>query len=274
MASRTANPPAYRAPGREDDPTKIAAYLNRTWNTYRTQRRPWLRQVEENVRNLAGRQYDTYIDSLGEFVNLSEVFVPSDERWRRAPVFNWLGQVWFMQSLAKLTENVPLLGALPASADRKDAQLAAIWDSFWRYQWRQMSMAQKAYAHYGWLLTTGESVLYLEWDPTRGQASTYEIETGQPEDALEPAEPQPAGDFNVTVVCPTSVLWPYGPEPYYEKPWVMRERLMHVEEIAERFDVNVEPESFQSPPRSPRAEPALPVRSFHSVTFPLWSNVP
>ena len=30
----------------------------------------------------------------------------------------------------------------------------------------------------------------------------------------------------------------------------------------------------QLPPRRPRDEPAAPVRSFHSHTLPLWSNVP
>ena len=32
--------------------------------------------------------------------------------------------------------------------------------------------------------------------------------------------------------------------------------------------------SNQEPPRRPRDEPAAPVRSFHSTTFPHWSNVP
>jgi hypothetical protein len=32
--------------------------------------------------------------------------------------------------------------------------------------------------------------------------------------------------------------------------------------------------TFQEPPRSPRDEPEVPSRSFHSNALPVWSNVP
>jgi hypothetical protein len=127
-----------------DDPLAIVQYLNRhLWEAYAQVRRPWLRQVEENVRALSGRQFDTYVETLGQFVDLSTVFAPNDERWRRTPVFNWLAQVWYQNSLAKLTENLPVLGAIPATSDQADATLAQIFEPVFKYEWEQMRMPEK-----------------------------------------------------------------------------------------------------------------------------------
>lgn len=266
------------------DPQQIASYLNETvWGGYTRLRRPWLRQVEQNVRALAGQQYDEYLDSAGQFVNVAAYFLPEDERWRRAPVFNWLKQTWFISALAKLTENIPILGALPATADQVDAQTAAIFDPFFRYEWAQMGMPEKMFDLYGWLLTAGEAWVMLRWDPDRGQPeefygpSSFEVGPGHPvtdapyvrqgstfgpaylkdesgevmvdevgQPIVDPTalpHTQPIGDFAAAILAPTSVLVPYGPEPYYEKPWVMREYFEDVGVVQAKFGVTVSPDT-------------------------------
>ena len=229
-----------------EDPGQIAAYLNdRLWAGYTELRRPWLRQVEENVRNLAGRQFDAYVPELDQFVDLSSVYLPGDERWRRAPVLNWLSSHWFVLHLAKLTENLPILGAMPATGDTRDAMTAALFDPFFKYQWNQMRMPELQFRLFGWVLAAGETTCYLRWDPTKGPPSDYygadTLPLGQQNAQADSPYLQQGtyreklGDFTCDVLCPTSILWPYGPWPHWAAPFVMREYLLHVDEARARF---------------------------------------
>lgn len=224
------DPRVRTMPAQGDDPVALCQFINVTqWQSYRDLRSPWLRQVEENVRNLAGRQYDVWVPEMNEFLNLAQVFLPGDERWRRAPVFNWLAQQWYQLSLAKLTENVPTLGAMPSTADQVDAMTAAIFDPFFRYEWRQMSMAEKAFALKGWVLTAGEAWLKLRWDPSKGPAADfYDTPEGQ-------LRQERLGDLSAEVLSPTTVLVPYGPQPHYEAPWLIHEYLLDVDEAKARW---------------------------------------
>lgn len=228
------------------NPVEIAQYVNqKTWEAYAQLRLPWLRQVEANARALAGRQYDVYDPGLDEFVDLSAIFLPGPERWRQAPVFNWLSQVWYNLSLAKLTENTPLLGALPATSDSLDTQTAALFEPFWRYYWGRLGMPELAYPVYGWLLTAGEAVLKFRWDPDQGLPSEYVSPLDVPVQPdpnptapgpLPPVFPDRMGDLAVSVVAPTSVLFPYGPWPHWQAPWVMHEYLVHVDDARVRWN--------------------------------------
>lgn len=224
------DPQVRQMPEAGTDPVALCQYLNVSlWQSYRDLRSPWLRQVEENVRNLAGRQYDVWVPEMNEFLNLAQVFLPGDERWRRAPVFNWLAQQWYQLSLAKLTENIPILGAMPASSDAVDALTAAIFDPFFRYQWRQMGMPEKAFDLMGWVLTAGEVWGKLRWDPSKGPPSDfYQTPEGAPRQ-------ERLGDLSCDILGPTTVLTPYGPESHYEKPWLMHEYLLDVEEAKARW---------------------------------------
>lgn len=252
-----AGAPPTQMPDGGADPASIVAYCNRTiWDGYAQLRRPYLRQVEENIRALAGRQFDCYIPELDQFQDLSRIFLPNDERWRRAPVFNWLGQHWFMLSLAKLTENIPVLGAMPATGDERDAATAALFDPFFKYQWSQMGMPELVFPHYGWVLAAGESVLMLRWDPDQGDPNDYygadalaaPQQNQETESPYFQRPPTRLGDFVCEVLPPTSVLYPYGPWPHWRAPWVMREYLMPVEEARQRFgNPNIQPDTTPVP---------------------------
>lgn len=258
------------------DERQTVAAVQQLWRGYSEARRPWLRQVEEHVRMLAGRQWDEYIPALDQFVDVTTYWDNGDNLWRDSPVFNWLTSVWFPQSLAKLTENPIQLGATPASADARDATKARILDQVFKYEWRQMSMEKRRYALYGWLLTCGRGILELQWDPDRGPAelfygpatitlpdgttrdipnAPYQItEDGAATPALDfdaesgevvqtaEAYRHTLGDLACHVVTPTSVIFPYGPEDVNEKPWALKQCLMDVSEIKAKWGIDVAPE--------------------------------
>lgn len=246
-----AAPPITSMPPVGGDPVKIGQYVHGTiWAAYHQLRQPWIRQVEANIRNLAGRQYDEYVPELGEVVDLSELYLPGDDRWRRAPVMNWLGQHWFKVKLAKLTENQPLLGALPSSSDLEDAATAGIFDPFFRFYWSKLGMPERQYPLMGWVLTAGEGIVKFRWDPNLGDpqdfygSQTVPMLPGSPPSQAPYVTGPPSasgfqreklGDLAVEVVAPTTVLYPYGPWMYWEAPWVMQEYLLHVDEARARW---------------------------------------
>lgn len=260
------------------DEERILEVIGQLWEGYANARKPWLRQVEEHVRMLSGRQYDEYIPALDGFVDVSTFFgdLTGDQQWRDKPVFNWLATVWFPLSLAKLTENPITLGATPASPDARDATKARLFDQFFKYQWRQMAMEKRRYALYGWLLTCGRAVLELQWDPDRGPSeyfygpATIDLPDGTRATipnapyTVDPDEgPVPAlaydetagevvqtasayrhtlGDLACHVVTPTAIVFPYGSEDANEKPWALKQCLMSVDEIEAKWGVRVEPD--------------------------------
>ena len=244
-----------RMPEFDDDPRRIVEYVNRTiWDAYQELRQPWLRQVETNVRNLAGQQYTEYVPQLGGFVDLAQVFLSQDDQWRSAPVFNWLGQHWFQLGLAKLTENIPTLGSMPATSDQTDAQSAAIFDPFYRYYWSYLGMPELMFPLYGWVLTAGEAVLKSRWDPDEGEPWQYQPDpSAVPDQTPKAPGPLPptllkTGDLACEVICPAAVLYPYGPFSHWRAPWVMHEYLIHVDEARDRWGM----QNLQPDPVDPR----------------------
>lgn len=218
---------------------------------------------------LAGQRSE-FIPALGEFINLS-AFLDGDEQWRQNPVFSNLKK-WYDLNLAKLTENLPVLRAIPATSDTKDAKLAEFFDPIFRYEWQQMRVPEQMFAMMGWMLTTGRFVVYMRWDMTKGPTEDWaapeqvEIPDGSggvrtivtPQeygglvDAMgnpmgaQPEHPhtQSLGDMTLDVLPPTAVLWPFGPEPCWQKPWMIHDYLLHVDEIKDRFGIEVEPDSL------------------------------
>jgi hypothetical protein len=164
---------AYSMPSFGAEPDQLVEYVNKKcWEEWKPVYRAWERQVEENVRMLSGRQWDTYMDSVGQFVDLSSWFAAGDERWRQYPVFNWL-LTYFKQTISKLTENIPAIGIMPATADFKDAVLAEVAEPIWKYEWDQMDLPELMFDLYGWILVAGRGILKLRWDPSRGPMEEF-----------------------------------------------------------------------------------------------------
>jgi len=121
---------------------------------------------------VSGRQYDRFIENVGEFVDLSEYFYQADEQWRQNPTFNWLSH-YYKLTLSKLTENLPAMGFIPAGADFNDAVLAELMEPVFKYEWRQMKMPQNMFPLYGWVILAGRAVTKIRWDPDRGPADEF-----------------------------------------------------------------------------------------------------
>lgn len=269
-------PPAWQLPPIGQDPQRVLTAINdEGWRRWHEVRQPWLRQVEQNIRVLSGRPDTEWIPALQAFVDPA-IFLGdwADERWRQRPVFHRQKKI-FDLALAKLTEAVPALTALPAGSDQVDAKLAELFDSVFRYEWDQMDIPLLAFQMYGWMLVAGRGVLKLRWDPDRGPIEEWrgpadvplpngELRQvsdapwvlgpdGQPmvhtdgvgedgEPQLGPAYRQRAGDLAADAINPTALLLPYGPEPPHRKRWAIHEYWLPCDEIAARFGVTVEPD--------------------------------
>ena len=274
---------------------------NQSWEYWKDAYRPWWRQVEESARMLSGRQWDTFIESLGEFIDLSSWFAVSDERWRKYPTFNWLAH-YYKLTLSKLTENVPGIGFLPATPDEKDARLASVMEPVWKNAWRRMNMAEQMFPLYGWVIVAGRGIIKQRWNPDLGDARDFTgpalIHLQGPDGGIEPRvidqapyvrladgsvvphilnqpstdgagnfllhgatglpvfqggdlnfgppDRDRAGDIDIEIPSPVSLIVPHGPEPFYRKPWIVHEYLLDVDEIARRFGVEVQPENISA----------------------------
>lgn len=288
----------------QEDPAEILAWVKeRCWKDWHDAYRPWWRQIEENVRMLSGRHWDAYLESLGDFVDISKFFVVDDQAWRENPVFNWVAH-YYKLTTSKLTENPPGVGYLPASPDEIDARLAQVMEPVFKSTWRRMDMPEAVFDLYGWVITAARGITKLVWNPDLGPAQDYhgpsvvsiltgdglfrrplsdapylhlgdgdfmphllnelatnnagqpiiDPETGFPvflpaadgEDGLKfgPPSRDRLGDLETVIVPPVAVITPHGPAPFHKKPWYCHAYPMHVDEIQERWGVDVEPEQL------------------------------
>jgi hypothetical protein len=118
------------------------------------------RTIEENIRMLAGRQWDVWSPVYGSFVDPTRYMSDSERRWRQRPVVNLL-QYWFLMTHARVTETPPIITFQPASADRKDAQLAEVMDTVFKTLWLgDLNMDDVTTRAAAWLIAAGET--YLE----------------------------------------------------------------------------------------------------------------
>lgn len=160
--------------GEEDvDEDLIVHWVNvKKWEEWEPAYRPYWKLVEENIRVLSGRQYDMYVDEVGEFVDLASYFRDGFDAWRDFPTYNWLAH-WFKLTLSKLTENVPAMGYVPTTGDQKDALLAQLMEPFFKFEWDQMEVPEKMFDLYGWVLVGARGIVKLKWDPDRGMPEEY-----------------------------------------------------------------------------------------------------
>jgi hypothetical protein len=288
----------------ETEPNDILLWVkDRSWKDWREAYRPWWRQVEDNVRMLSGRQWDMYIEKLGDFVDLSAYYAVDDQRWRENPVFNWVAH-YYKLTLSKLTENPPGIGYLPATPDEIDARLAQVMEPVFKSVWRKMDMPEACFDLYGWVIASARGIAKLRWDPDLGPSEDYEgpsvislltqdgifrrelssapylhlgdgefmphllnplaMDAGQP--MIDPSTGLPVflpaddgdemglkfgppssdrlGELACEIVPSVSVITPHGPAPFHKKAWYCHAYPMHVDEIQERWGVDVEPEQL------------------------------
>src|SRR6266850_8308720 len=109
-------------PPLRDDPFTLDVYDGRRveWNMrmwrqqdHALRRRD--RQIEENIRVLAGQHWTIWNPWLQKFMDVSEWMTDDERRWRQRPVINRV-LYCFILTHARPTENPPILTFQPSNA--------------------------------------------------------------------------------------------------------------------------------------------------------------
>lgn len=165
------------------------------------------RQVEENIRMLAGQQWMVWNPWLMKFIDVTEWMSDDERRWRQRPVINRL-LYWFIITHSRMTENPPIITWQPSNSDRMSAMLAEVADTIHKSTWREAGMQEVIDRLVAWLIPSGRAHLQSVYDATIGDLKpwvndamlpilgpdgqpVYDAGTGQP--AELPAEGVPYG---------------------------------------------------------------------------------
>lgn len=173
MSSRTNTSLMKRPPLREEPWTSDASDAQRVlWaqQVWHSQDNLYVRrdrQIEENIRMLAGQQWTVYSKLLGRFVDISHYFTDRERRWRQRPVFNLLLR-WFMLTHARLTENPPVITFQPSTGDRLDGDLAEAMDTIFKILWADTQMLDVIDMIVSWLCPGGSAYWKTLVDPNMG----------------------------------------------------------------------------------------------------------
>lgn len=258
------------------------------WTAQDEVRLPYERQVEEHCRLLAGRQWDTWNDTLGRFVDVTTLFSEDEKLWRQRPVVNYL-HYWFLLTHARLTENPPIITFQPATSDRKDAMLAQTLDTVYKTVWADAHMSEAIDDLMRWVVAAGQGFLKSYPDATKGQESPRvgpasvtipHPETGEPleldldadvpldKDGTPQFEVQqsPDGDLHavptadveyekdgqvcVAVLNPLQVRGEWNTKPWHEKAWHIHRDYYSVADVLTLWGADVESDTPAGSPES------------------------
>lgn len=261
-----------------DEPGQVARlWREDRWHAQDDFWRPYLRTVEQNVRMVAGRHWDIWVDLVGRFVDITRYMSERERLWRQRPVFNWIGY-WYQVTMAKMTENPPIITFLPATPDRRDALLAEFMDPVFKYLWHALSMPLKHDMLMRWVVCAGRGVLKSTWDPRAGEPEPMVgpaiLDLGQgptlvdglpyglarDEEGNPTAKPlvevlpdgsyrvtgeptiAPRGQLSIDVLSPLEVRSSPEPVPEHEKRWWVHRGALHVDEVKSAWGIEIEPD--------------------------------
>ncbi len=140
--------------------------VNAGWSMFDDLVRQQNRQIEENVRMLAGQHHTIFHPVFGRFLDVTE-WMPRDElKWRTRPTVNRL-LPWFMTTHARMTENTPIVTFVPGP-DRADAELAEIMDTAIKSVWWEANMEDVHDRLMSWLILSGRVHAASRINPNKG----------------------------------------------------------------------------------------------------------
>lgn len=233
------------------------------------------RQVEENIRMLAGHQWDVFSTILNKWVDVSRFLTDSERRWRQRPVVNRL-LYWYMLTHARMTENPPVVSFQPATGDRYDAMLAEVLDVVFKSLWRELDMGDRIDQLMAWMIPGGAAYMRTRIDPTRGpkrpllgpaaipgldgmgEMYVPNAPYGQSGDPLVRAtgyneyetmgDPyqMPEGMLEVCVHGPLEVRASWNNLPFHKKQWHMLRQYLTPEQVYDAWGIEVEPDTTGS----------------------------
>lgn len=222
------------------DGARISLVRNR-WTSQDAALLPYSRTVEKIVRMIVGKQWDKWVPSVGQYVDVSQWFTDSEKKWRQNPVINYMMN-WYMLTHARLTENPPIVTFQPATADEVDAKLAEAMDTIWKTLWRDLDMNNvldmaMAYLIPGGTVYLKSGVDYSQGDdtyvPVPQQDGSYVLQMGK------------EGMPTVDVLDPLSCRGQWGSMPWHKKKWHIHTSFLTPEEVFEKWNVWVNPDSWQ-----------------------------
>jgi len=260
---------APEASDREDG--KRVNFVKGMWSSQNWALNARDRQIEENVRMLAGQHWLVRSDLLNKWIDITEYLTDEERRWRQRPVVNRL-LFWFMLTHARATENPPVITFQPSSLDRGDAQLAEVMDTVFKTLWRELDMLDVVDRLFSWLIPGGISYVKTRVDTTKGPLRDWIAplivqgpdgpvtipsvpfnEKGEPLISLQAdgqfqftGEPfsDREGQLAIDVLSPMEVRAQWGPQPWRDKRWVIHRSLLTPEEVFDTWGVEVEPDTF------------------------------
>lgn len=149
------------------------------------------RQIEFHCRMLAGQQWDVWSEALERFIDVNMLFSTEERLWKQRPVMDMV-KPWFMLTHARLTENPPILGFQPSTADRGDAQLAETFDTVFKTLWNDMHMPEVVDEMIRWVVAAGTGYIksYPTYDDDKNAQPRVGPATAQVPDP-QTGEPQP-----------------------------------------------------------------------------------
>lgn len=264
----------------EEDPgdQRRVQFVRRKWHSQDMLLSRRDRQIEQNVRMLAGQQWTVYSRLFGKFIDLAEFFEDRDRdrKWRRFPVVNRL-MLWFMLAHARMTENPPIITFKPATGDQSDSELAEVMDTIQKTLWSDTEMLEVIDRVAAWLIPGGTAYWksrvdpnvgdIIEWrgpavlsmDPGTGEPIERVIDDapfgrdGEPLIRHDPAaengwEPtgkafmEHEGGVRVDPISPLQVRGQWGPTLWHHKAWHIHREFYTPEELWDVYGIEVEPE--------------------------------
>jgi hypothetical protein len=168
MAGYAGVPPLRADPFTPDEfDAKRVALAKRFWHGQDELLRRRDRQVEENIRMLAGQHWSVYNPYLQKFLDITQWMTDDERRWRQRPVVNRV-LYWYILTHSRLTENPPILTFQPSTGDRFDAELAEVADTIFKTKWRETQMLEVLDRLMAWMIPGGRAHLMSVVDPRKG----------------------------------------------------------------------------------------------------------
>jgi hypothetical protein len=234
------------------------------------------RQIEENIRMIAGRHWSVWSRLLGRFIDVNELLSQNERLWRQRPVFNHVLD-WFLLTHARLTENPPIIAFQPSTGDREDAELAEIMDIIKKSLWKDTEMIEVLDRAVSILIPSGSVHLMSRVDPMQGEVIEFQgpavvddpfhpeglprvLEevpygqdgsplaqvTGPGDDEWEvtgKAYAEYEGGIVVDAISPLAIRGQWGHDiPWHRKRWHQRRSFLTPEEVFETYGVECEPD--------------------------------
>ncbi len=265
-------PPLRQRPDAEDaDDGRRIAYAEALWESQTWALGARDRQIEENVRMLAGQQWHVYSSLLQKWVDISRFLTDDERRWRQRPVVNRL-LYWYMLTQARMTENPPVVTFQPATGDRSDAQLAEVYDVIFKSLWVELDMIETLDRFFSWVAAAGVGYLKTRIDITKGpyreMVAPGVLDFGDQPRLIEAAPYGPEGNIlgqltpdglgfeatgdpfryregklAVDVLSPLEVRGEWGPKPWHKKSWHQHRVLLSPEDIYDTWGIECEPDT-------------------------------